>query len=104
MVLGVCLVALAGALLEASSEKQVAFPTTIPTEHSVPRDFLPVSVRISRGPVGRTTIVGLRRGGEATVTASSTSSEGFVDFSSAAKSRTSPTATNAGTGFAGGRP
>ena len=106
VVVGVCLVALIGALVEASSETHVAFPATIPTQQSSPADFLPVSVKVSRGSVGQTTTIGLKRGGEATsVSAASNSSEGFVGFrkpdGGAARS-VAARATNSSAGLAAG--
>ncbi len=79
VLLGVCLVCLAGVKLEAASEKHVVFPTTIPTDQSSPAGFLPISVRVSRGAIGPTKTVRIRRGGHATPAATN-STKGFVGF------------------------
>jgi hypothetical protein len=80
--------------LTDSMGTQVAFPTTVQTPRSAPADFLPVSVRVSRGPVGHTTTTSLR-GGEAKTTATSNSDTGFVAYNKkpAGSSRTTTTTT-----------
>ncbi len=77
--LGVCLVSLAGAKLAVSSEKHVAFPTTFSTPASSSADFVPVSVKISRGPVGRT--ISFTHGGQAAATTRiGNSDQGLVGY------------------------
>jgi hypothetical protein len=100
VVLGVCLVTLAGVMVEVSSEKHVAFPTTIPTQKSSPADFLPISIKLSRAAIGQTTTIGLKRGGQATTTALGSVSEGFVGFrkTPARASTATVTPTNASAG------
>jgi hypothetical protein len=90
--------------LTDSMGTQVAFPTTVPTQKSSPGDFLPVSVRLSRGTVGQVTTIGLKRGGQATTTASSNSSEGFVGFRKSTSTRPSTATATATTTHATAKP
>ena len=82
--------------LTDSMSTPVSFPTTVPTQKSTAADFLPVSVKLSRGAVGQTTTIGLRRGGQATTTATSNPTSGFVGYrktTGTSRSSTAPATT-----------